>query len=243
MASHGTDSNSAEITAADGHRNPQLDEVVRVVKPRMRGLFHTWAFPVAMIAGLVLVCLAPTIGSRFAAAVFTIAGMMLFGTSAVYHRGEWSVKAHSWMRRWDHSNIFLIIAGSYTPLAVMLLPTAPMRTLLVIVWSAATLGIAFRVFWTSAPRWLYVPCYVGMGVAGVGYLGYVFAASFTVGFLIVAGGVFYIAGAVVYGIKRPDPSPTWFGFHEIFHVLTVLGYGCHFAALLVAAVITNPQLS
>lgn len=226
---------------ADNSRH-LLEDVASVVKPRLRGWFHAGAFPIAALAGLVLVCLAPTIGSRFAAAIFTITGMMLFGTSAVYHRGEWSMKAHAWLRRWDHSNIFLIIAGTYTPLAVMLLPTVPMRTLLIVVWSAAGLGVAFRVLWTSAPRWLYVPCYVGMGVAGVGYLGYVFEASLTVGILIVTGGVLYIAGAVVYGIKRPDPAPKWFGFHEIFHSLTILGYGCHFAALLVAAVLTNPQL-
>lgn len=233
---------STPATSDDDGRH-RLEDMAKAVKPRLRGWFHAGAFPVAVLAGLVLVCLAPTIGARFAAAVFTITGMMLFGTSAVYHRGEWSMKAHAWLRRWDHSNIFLIIAGTYTPLAVMLLPPVPMRTLLIIVWAAAGIGVAFRILWAGAPRWLYVPCYVGMGVAGVGYLGYVFSASLAVGILIVTGGVLYIAGAVVYGIKRPDPAPRWFGFHEIFHSLTILGYGCHFAALLVAAIITNPQLS
>ncbi|GAB3043243.1 PAQR family membrane homeostasis protein TrhA [Sediminivirga luteola] len=221
--------------AADDDAGP-IEQAVQRVRPRLRGWFHVGAFPVAVIGGLVLVVLAPTVSMRFACAVFALTGMLLFGTSAVYHRGSWSVTVKAHLRRWDHSNIFLIIAGTYTPVAVMLLPPTQMVWLLSIVWAGALIGVVFRVFWTSAPRWLYVPCYIAMGVAGVGYMGYIFDASVPVGILIIVGGVFYIGGAVVYGLKRPDPVPHVFGFHEIFHACTIVGYGSHFAGLVVAAV-------
>ncbi|MDN5806258.1 MAG: hemolysin III family protein [Brevibacterium sp.] len=214
----------------------ELDKLAGQVKPKLRGWFHAGAFPLAMFGGLALVIISPTIESRIAAAIFAITGMLLFGTSAVYHRGRWRTRARLILRRLDHANIFLITAGTYTPLAVLTLRADQTILLLSVLWGAAILGTAFRTIFTTAPRWLFVPIYVGFGVAGVGYIPQIWASNPAVGILVVAGGVCYVVGAVIYGIKKPNPSPKWLGFHEIFHILTVAGYGCHLAALLVAAV-------
>ena len=151
---------------------------------------------------------------------------MLFGTSAVYHRGHWSPRISGVLRRLDHTNIFLIIAGTYTPLSVLLLPADTARTLLIVVWTGALIGLLARVFWLGAPRWVYVPVYVALGWVAVWF----FPSFYRVRrrwivLLIAVGGLAYTLGAIVYGIKRPNPSPRWFGFHEMFHVLTVVGYG------------------
>lgn len=213
----------------------ELAKLAGQIKPSWRGWIHAGAFPLAVIGGLALVIVSPTIASRLAAAVFTLTGMTLFGMSAVYHRGSWRARIKLLLRRIDHANIFLIIAGTYTPLAVLMLPPHDCAILLTIMWVGAALGVVFRLLWTTAPRWLFVPVYVGIGVAGIGYVPQIWQANPAVGILVVLGGAMYITGAVVYGIKRPNPAPRTFGFHEIFHVFTVLGYGCHLAALLVAA--------
>ena len=161
--------------------------------------------------------------------------MVLFGSSAVYHRGNWSPRVTAALRRLDHSNIFLLIAGTYTPLAVMLLPESQMQLLLTVIWIAALGGILMRQFWIWAPRWLYVPIYIALGWVAVWYLPDFYAASggLVVTF-IVLGGVFYTLGAVVYAIKRPNFFPYSFGFHEIFHVCTVIAWACHYVAILVS---------
>ena len=213
----------------------ELDKLAGQVKPKLRGWFHAAAFPLAILGGLALVIISPTIESRLAAAIFAITGMMLFGTSAIYHRGRWRTRARLILRRLDHANIFLITAGTYTPLAVLTLDKDQTVLLLSVLWGAAILGVAFRTIFTTAPRWLFVPIYVGFGVAGVGYIPQMWMSNSAVGILVVAGGICYVTGAVIYGIKRPNPSPKWLGFHEIFHLFTIGGYGCHLAALLVAA--------
>ncbi|GAA4285163.1 hemolysin III family protein [Brevibacterium daeguense] len=220
----------------------ELSRLAGQLKPTWRGWIHAGAFPLAVVGGLALIILAPTIASRLAAAVFTLTGMMLFGTSAIYHRGRWRTKVRLLLRRIDHANIFLIIAGTYTPLAVMMLDRSDAVVLLTIMWVGAALGVVFRLVWTTAPRWLFVPVYIGIGIAGVGYIPQIWQADLAVGILVVVGGALYITGAVVYGIKRPDPAPSVFGFHEIFHTFTVLGFGSHLAALIVAAVTINPEL-
>lgn len=204
-------------------------------KPKLRGWLHAGMFPVAIAAGIVLIVLVPDVPGKIASAVFAVTAGLLFGTSAVYHRGAWSRRVAAWMRRWDHSNIFLIIAGTYTPVALLLLPRHSAEVLLIIIWAAAAGGVAFRVFWVGAPRWLYVPVYVGMAVAGIGYMPEFFEASVAAGTLLAVGGACYIAGAVVYGFKRPDPAPRYFGFHEVFHALTVAGFLAQYAGILVAA--------
>jgi len=204
--------------------------MVTAVKPRLRGWLHAGMSPVAFVAGLVLVVLSSSLEARVSAAVFTLTAVLLFATSAIYHRGTWSPRVAAVLKRFDHSNIFLIIAGSYTPFA-LLLPDSEGRTLLVIVWSGALLGVLFRVLWVGAPRWLYVPIYVALGWVAVFYIGplahYGGAAILT---LIIVGGVLYSLGALVYGLKRPNPSPRWFGFHEIFHALTIAAFTVHYVA-------------
>jgi hemolysin III len=211
-------------------------ELAAAVKPLLRGWIHLGMFPVSVVAGVVLVLVSPTASARLSTAVFALTSVMLFGTSAVYHRGTWSPRVAGVLRRLDHSNIFLIIAGTYTPLAVLLLEPPTARLLLWVVWVGAVLGLTGRVLWLGAPRWLYTPIYVALGCVALGFLPQ-FARSGGSGvvWLVVTGGAAYIAGAVVYGLKRPNPSPRWFGFHEVFHVLTVIGFGCHYAAVTIAA--------
>lgn len=202
------------------------------MKPKLRGWLHAVMFPVAVIAGIVLVALAGTTEARIASTVFAITAALLFGTSALFHRGNWSPRVHGVLRRLDHSNIFLIIAGTYTPFAVLALPADESRTLLWLVWAGALGGIVFRVLWVGAPRWLYTPVYVAFGSVAVFYLpDFVSGAGVAPVVLILVGGAFYIAGALIYGFKRPDPSPEWFGFHEIFHSLTIAAFVVHYLAV------------
>ncbi|MGO1317417.1 MAG: PAQR family membrane homeostasis protein TrhA [Cellulomonadaceae bacterium] len=225
-----TDRTGSEQTLGD-----VVGAAVDAVKPGMRGWIHAGTFPLALIGGVVLVLLAPPTAPRVACAVFALTAALLFGTSAVYHRGTWSPRTAAMLRRADHSNIFLIIAGTYTPLAVLLLPAATARTLLIIVWSGAALGLAARIIWLGAPRWVYTPIYVALGWVAVGYMGaFWHSGGPSIVWLVVAGGLAYTAGAVVYALKRPNPSPRWFGFHEVFHVGTVIGFWCHYAAILLA---------
>ncbi|MGJ6980862.1 PAQR family membrane homeostasis protein TrhA [Aestuariimicrobium soli] len=205
------------------------------LKPRLRGVLHTIMAPLAFVGGLVLLVITPTIGGRLAAAVYLTSSLALFGNSAVYHRGRWTDRVQATLRRVDHANIFLFIAGTYTPLATQLLTGRSRVALLALIWIAAGLGVAFRVLWLSAPRWLYTVLYVLMGWAAVGWLPTFWRdGGPLVVALVIGGGLVYSLGALVYGRKRPNPSPTWFGFHEIFHACTVIAALLHFAAILLA---------
>jgi len=208
---------------------------VLVVKPLLRGWLHLGMFPLVLVAGVVGVALAPTTASRWAMAVFGLTAAMLFGISALYHRGSWSPRAQGVLKRFDHSNIFLIIAGTYTPFAVLLLQPGPQRALLLVAWLSALAGIAFRILWVGAPRWLYVPAYLAMGWVAVAFLPQFLEGGGTAVLVLIAvGGLLYTIGALVYGLKRPDPSPRYFGFHEIFHALTVVAFTCHYVAVSLA---------
>ena len=214
-----------------------VETVVENVKPHLRGWVHAGMAPVVLVAAVILVVVSPTPAARWSNLVFGVTAVLLFGTSAIYHRGTWSPRVGGVLRRLDHTNIFLIIAGTYTPLAVLLLPTSTARLLLVIVWSGALLGLLARIFWLNAPRWVYVPIYLALGWVAVGFFPQFWETGGPlVVYLIAIGGLAYTVGAIVYGLKRPDPSPRWFGFHEIFHVLTVVGCGTHLAAI---AVVTS----
>ncbi len=216
--------------------SPEVDHTLSgrlgPLKPKLRGWLHAGTFPLATAGGIVLICLAPTAYARWAAAVYTLGAMLLFGISALYHRFYWGATGEAILRRLDHSNIFLLIAGTYTPLGMLLLDGKDRLLMLSLVWGGATLGILFRIFWVGAPRWLYTPIYLAMGWVAVFWLGDIYrhggAAVVT---LIAAGGLMYSVGAVVYGTKRPNPSPRWFGFHEIFHALTVAAFACHYIAV------------
>lgn len=213
----------------------RVEDVVAAVKPHLRGWLHAGSTPLVLAAGIVLVVLAPTAPARISASVFVVTAVLLFGTSAVYHRGTWSARTRVLLKRMDHSNIFLIIAGSYTPFAALLLPHDRARTLLVTVWAGAIAGVLFRVFWVGAPRWLYTPIYVALGWVAVFYLpAFYRSGGGALLTLIIIGGLLYTAGAVIYGLKRPNPSPRWFGFHEIFHACTVAAFVVHYIAVSIA---------
>lgn len=217
------------------------ESVADAVKPRLRGWVHAGVAPVVVVAAVVLALLSPTSEARWSTTVFGLSAVMLFGTSAVYHRGRWSPRVTAILRRLDHTNIFLIIAGTYTPLAVLLLPTPVDRNLLLVVWSGAVAGVLARVFWLGAPRWVYVPIYLALGWVAVWFLPDFWRnGSPEIVWLVAVGGLAYTVGAIVYGTKRPNPSPRWFGFHEVFHVLTVVGFGCHYVAVCIATFSTVP---
>lgn len=189
-------------------------------------------FPIAVVAGLVLVGAAPTTASRVASAIFTATATLLFGVSALLHRGSWSDRVEGLLRRSDHSNIYLIIAGTYTPFAALALPTDRGRILLAVVWIGALAGVAFRAFWVDVRRWLSTTLYVIVGWVAIFFLPELIdgAGVAAVG-LIALGGILYTIGAVVYAIKRPNPSPNWFGFHEVFHSLTIAAFSVHYVAV------------
>jgi hemolysin III len=215
------------------HVHEALDEL----KPHLRGWLHAATAPLALAAGVVLVVLSPTASTRFGSAVFAASALALFTASATMHRGlgHWSPRTMLWLRRLDHASIFLLIAGSYTPFTLLLLEGQERNTLLTVVWIGAALGIVFRVFWTGAPRWLYTPIYIALGWAAVFYLpSFYESASAAVISLLAAGGILYTIGGVVYGFRWPDPSPRWFGFHEVFHTLTIAAFVTHYVGVSIA---------
>lgn len=236
-----------DSTAPDVPQLPLLEEAAHDaavdIKPTWRGWLHAATFPVAIVAGIVLIAVAQGGAAKWAAAVFMATSLLLFGNSALYHRIDWSPKVKMILKRIDHANILLLIAGTYTPLAVLALPPGKGALLLVFVWSGALLGILFRVFWINAPRWLYVALYLLLGWAAVMYLADLFVANATMMALVIVGGLLYTGGAVVYALKKPNPWPGHFGFHEIFHLCTVLAFLCHWTAcLLIALEPLSPSL-
>lgn len=220
----------------DALDHPELEK-----KPLWRGWIHAGTFPLTIAAGIVLICLADGAAAKWASAVFMASSMLLFGISAVYHRINWSPQVKAVFRRLDHANIFLLIAGTYTPLAVCALPADKAVVLLSIVWGGALLGIGFRVFWLTAPRWLYVPLYVALGWAAMMYIVDLVQANVAMMVLVLVGGVAYTTGAVFYALKRPNPAPGVFGFHELFHACTVIAFLCHWTAILLVAI--DPPLA
>ncbi|MCL1802006.1 MAG: hemolysin III family protein [Promicromonosporaceae bacterium] len=211
---------------------PQL----KTLKPKLRGWIHLITAPLILAAGIVLIVLSPPIAGKVASAIFTGTALSLFTMSAIYHRGNWSSRIHSILRRIDHANIFVIIAGTYTPLAVFLLPQLAATELLTIVWGGAFLGVLAHMFWITAPRWVYVPVYIALGWVAIAYLGdFARYGSAAIVWLVISGGVAYTTGAIIYALKKPNPSLKFFGFHEIFHALTVVGVTCHTIAIFLAA--------
>jgi hemolysin III len=224
---------------------PETDEVSsainevdpsNVIKPKLRGWLHAGMFPAALVAGVVLTACAQSTRGRIACAIFTVTACALFGVSALYHRGTWGSRAEGILRRLDHANIFLIIAGTYTPLTILLLPGATSELLLWLVWAGALAGIAFRIFWVGAPRWLYTPCYIALGWVAVFFLpDFLRTGGVAVMVCVITGGVLYSLGAVIYGFKRPNPSPRWFGFHEVFHSFTLAAFIVHYVGISLVA--------
>ncbi len=212
------------------------------IKPKLRGWLHLGTAPLTLAAGIVLISLSPTTATRVGSAVFTASALVLFTVSAIYHTGSWSPRVWAFLRRFDHSNIFLLIAGSYTPFSLLLLEGTERVVLLATVWGGAVLGVGFRVFWTDAPRWLYVPIYIALGWAAIFFMPSLFDGATRLGLgigiatftMICVGGALYTFGGVVYGFKRPNPWPRWFGFHEVFHTFTILAFVAHYVGVSMA---------
>lgn len=206
------------------------------VAPRLRGALHAGAFPVASAAGVVLVTLAPTWPAKLAAAVYGVACVALFGVSAAYHRSPLGSRRRGLLARLDHVSILLMIAGTYTPLVVLALRGWIRVSVLAVIWGGAVAGISARLIWRPtwrpAPRWLITSLFIALGWVALFVLPQLLqGAGALVLALILAGGLLYSVGAVVYACKRPDPSPRWFGFHEVFHAATVLAYLTQYAAV------------
>ncbi len=219
-----------------------LADSVAEAKPKLRGWMHLATAPLALAGGIVLILLSPDATTRWGSALFSASALVLFTVSAVYHTGSWSPRVWAFLRRFDHANIFVLIAGTYTPYALLFLDGTARTTLLLVVWGAAVAGVLFRVFWIDAPRWLYTPMYFALGWAALFFIPQFLdgADRFSSGIaiatliLVAAGGILYTLGGVVYGLKRPNPSPRWFGFHEVFHSFTVLAFAAHYVGISLA---------
>ena len=204
-------------------------------KPKLRGIVHLVMSPLSLVAGLTLITLANELRGRITLGIFTLTAVTLFTCSALYHRVAWTDKNKAIWRRSDHSNISILIAGTYTPFAVYLLQPSQTKTLLIVAWGGAILISLLRIFWLSAPRWLYVAGYISLGWAAVFYMPeFLKSGGVAIFILIVTGGLLYSAGGVIYALKKPNFSINWFGFHELFHAMTAAAFICHF----VAAVLT-----
>jgi hemolysin III len=203
------------------------------MKPRLRGVSHQWAFVFSLVTGTALVAFAPTGEAAVAAAIYAVSVAALFGTSALYHRVTWpSLEARRWMRRLDHSMIFLLIAGTYTPFAVLALEGTLATVILVLVWAGALGGIVLRLIWIDAPKPLIAAMYVVLGWVAVVAFPALFDQLGALGTVLVAtGGLLYTAGAIVYAIRRPDPIPAVFGYHEVFHALVIAAAALQYAVI------------
>jgi hemolysin III len=202
------------------------------VKPRLRGVFHQYAFYISLGSGALLVLLAATTRATVAATVYVVSVSALFGVSALYHRRTWTSAARRRMRRLDHSMIFLLIAGTYTPVGMLVLEGTLATAVLAVVWGGAVAGVVLELAWAGAPRWLRGAVYLALGWVAVVAMPQLFAhLGVAGGLLIVAGGLVYSAGAAVYALRRPDPVPAVFGYHEVFHLLVIAGVAAHFLAI------------
>jgi hemolysin III len=203
-----------------------------LLRPRLRGVFHQYAFFVSVALGALLVAFASGAGERASGAVFAAAMATMFGVSALYHRVTWRPAARRWMRRLDHAAIYLLIAGTYTPFGLLALSGAWRWTVLPIVWGGALVAIAFKLAWVDAPEALAATFAVALGWVGIVALPQLWAeAGFAGVALLGVGGVLYTAGAVVYAARRPDPVPAVFGYHELFHVLVIAAAAFQYAAV------------
>ena len=201
-------------------------------RPRLRGVLHQYAFFVSLVLGAVLVMLAPDGEARLAVGVYAFSVSGLLGTSALYHRITWRPRARAWMRRLDHSMIFVLIAGTYTPFALLVLDGSLATAILIVVWAGALGGIVLNLVWTTAPKWLSAVVYISLGwVAVVAFPDLAQELGPAAVSLMAGGGLLYTAGAIIYAAGRPNPAPKVFGYHEIFHLLVVVAAAAHFAVV------------
>ncbi len=208
-------------------------EAVAAVKPRLRGVSHEWAFFISLGLGATLIVAAETPQATFAVAIYAVSLSALLGTSALYHRVEWRrPEVRRWMRRLDHTMIFFLIAGTYTPFALLVLDGPLADAVLALVWVGAVAGAVVEIVWIEHPKWVAALVYISLGWVAIVPFPALWAEMGAAGTLLVAvGGLLYTAGAVVYATQRPDPAPRVFGYHEIFHLFVILAAAAHFAAI------------
>jgi hemolysin III len=211
----------------------ELKRAAGAVKPRLRGVLHQYGFFVSAALGLALIVAAPDGRATLAAAIYSASVSALLGTSALYHRINWvRPRARAWMRRLDHAMIFVLLAGTYTPFSLLVLDGTLASAILIVVWAGALGGIVLNLVWITAPKWLTASVYVALGWVAVVAMPELAGALGADGVaLLLAGGLLYTAGAVVYALRRPDPAPTVFGYHEIFHALVLAAAVAHFAVV------------
>jgi hemolysin III len=214
----------------------ELGKAREETKPTWRGWIHTGVLPLVVAGGIILLILADGWMAKIAVAIYFGSSVLLFGNSALYHRFNWRPTIKKILKRIDHANIFLLIAGTYTPVAFSALAADKGETLLLTVWVVALIGIVFRVFWIAAPRWLYVPIYLAMGWLAIFYLMDLWEANWVMMLLIAIGGLSYTLGAIFYGTRWPSRNAKHFGYHEYFHSLTVAAFFCHWTAALLISI-------
>jgi hemolysin III len=218
---------NATSTATTPHKSGAPAE-----KPRLRGVSHQYAFFAFIVAAIGLVTATQVPTARLAALVYGCSVAALFGTSALYHRTTWGPRARRWMRRLDHAMIFVLIAGTYTPICLLALPTDFGLQVLRVVWIAAGIGIVIKISWIQSPYWFTAGLYVALGwVAVVTIPDLLTTIGLFATALIGVGGLLYTAGALIYVVRRPNPLPTVFGYHEIFHALVIVAAALHFVVI------------
>jgi hemolysin III len=201
-------------------------------KPKLRGVLHQAAFVMALALVPLMIFTADGERRRLAAAVFAGSVAACFGASALYHRVTWTPRVRLWMRRIDHAGVYLLIAGTYTPVSLLVLEGSWRPVVLTIVWAGAAAAIVLKLVWVAAPKWLTAAIGIALGwVAVVALPQLVTRLNLTAVILLVVGGLAYTAGAVIYALRRPDPVPAVFGYHELFHALTVVGVACQYVAI------------
>ena len=208
-------------------------EAIAAVKPKLRGVSHEWAFFVSLLLGSALIVAAETPTATLAVAIYAVSLSALLGTSALYHRVNWKrPDVRRWMRRLDHSMIFFLIAGTYTPFALLVLDGPLADAILAVVWVGAVIGAIVEMVWIEHPKWVAALVYMSLGwVAVVAFPGMWQEMGVGGTLLVAAGGLLYTVGAVVYATQRPNPNPRVFGYHEVFHALVILAAAAHFSAI------------
>jgi len=222
------------MEGVSGHDAAALHTTPPLLKPKLRGVLHQWAAVASLATGAVLLIVADSPRARIAAAIYALSITALLGTSAVYHRVNWRTpSARRWMRRLDHTMIFVLIAGTYTPFALLVLHGATATGILIAVWSCVVAGAVLKLLWVDAPKALMATLYVALGLVSVIATPQLIDRLGILPVCVIAlGGALYVAGAVIYAVRRPDPVPTVFGYHELFHLLVVLAAACFYAVVL-----------
>jgi len=232
MGEKATAAREAAVEKAEAAREVATDAIA-AVKPKLRGVSHEWAFFLSLGFGAALILLAKTPKATLAVAIYAVSLSALFGTSALYHRVNWTrPNVRLWMRRLDHSMIFFLIAGTYTPFALLVLNGAISNAILVVVWIGAIAGAIVEMIWINHPKWVAALIYLSLGWVAVIAFPELWSQMGVAGtMLVAAGGLLYTAGAVVYATQRPNPNPAIFGYHEVFHLFVIAAAVAHFSAI------------